>query len=86
MIVLVVDGKILVCLGFVIDVIGVFVLMLVGGMGGNFNVVVNVKDIKVIDLIWGKYYWGGYYLLVFDFRMSNGSVIFMGFKNYVYFK
>lgn len=75
-----VDGKISVRSGFAIDAIGASASTLVGGTGGNLNAAVNVKDIKAIDLTWGKYYWGGYHLLALDFRMSNGSVISMGSK------
>ncbi|EGQ9851616.1 hemolysin [Vibrio cholerae] len=83
---LAVDGKISVRSGFAIDAIGASASTLVGGTGGNLNAAVNVKDIKAIDLTWGKYYWGGYHLLALDFRMSNGSVISMGSKNYAYSK
>ncbi len=83
---LAIDGKISVRSGFAIDAIGASASTLVGGTGGNLNSPVNVKDIKAIDLTWGKYYWGGYHLLALDFRMSNGNVISMGSKNYAYSK
>ncbi|WP_340480958.1 beta-prism lectin domain-containing protein [Vibrio anguillarum] len=80
------DAKLSVRSGLAIDAVGSSAQSLIGGRGGNLSQPVNIKDVKSVDVTWGKYYWGGYHVVALDFRMSNSSIIRMGSKKYAYSK